>query len=323
MSHAELHFRAMGTDCQILVIAPGDSASDLVQLGRDRVEMLEQCWSRFREDSDLNHLNAWAGRGPIPVSEDLLLLVERMVSAWEITAGLFDPTVLAAMRAHGYDADFDVVSARPAGSISDVVLSSTPGMSGVQVDRRAGTVALPAGIGIDPGAIGKGLAADVIAEELAGAGASGVLVNLGGDVSIVGADTSPWGIAVQDERLAAAHSERVLTVLEFDAEATRLGTATSTTLKRRWAQGRRHHVIDPRTGTMSSSPLVQVTLVANSAWEAEVLATAALLLEPAAAVELLEPHGVTAILLTADDITTVPEDLMSPSTHHPKEHVHG
>ena len=329
MSRSVLHFRAMGTDCQILVIADGDSASELVQLGRDRVEMLEQCWSRFRPDSDLNHLNEWAGRGPVPVSEDLLLLVERMVDAWQLTSGLFDPTVLAAMRAHGYDADFDIVAARPAGSISDIVLASSPGMSGVVVDHDAGTVTLPVGIGLDPGAIGKGLAADVIAEELSSAGATGVLVNLGGDVAIAGLDTTPWAVAVQDERRDPADPDRVMTVLHFDGDTTRLGTATSTTLKRRWAQGRRHHVMDPRTGTMSTSPLVQVTVVAATAWEAEVLATAALLLGPAEAMDLLSANELTAIVMTPDDVTTVPTTLLprEPEPHHSpdttKEHVRG
>jgi thiamine biosynthesis lipoprotein len=114
----------------------------------------------------------------------------------------------------------------------------------------------------------------------------------------------------------------VLTVLHFDADTARLGTATSTTLKRRWAQGRRHHVIDPRTGTMSTSSLVQVTVVASAAWQAEVLATAALLLDPAEAADLLRSHGLSSILMTSDDIVTVPDHLLDLPTRE-QEHAHG
>ncbi len=133
------------------------------------------------------------------------------------------------------------------------------------------TVSLPPGVGLDPGAIGKGLAADVIAEELWSAGAQGVLVNLGGDISIAGiaGDDEPWAIGLEDERRPADDPDRLLRLLEFPIGTDRLGIATSTTLKRRWAQGRRHHVIDPRTGAMSTSPLVQVTVVAASACDAE------------------------------------------------------
>ena len=322
MSRAELHFRAMGTDCQAMVIAPGGAATTLVELARDRVELLEQCWSRFRPDSELNRLNDRAGQGPVRVSEDLMRLVQQMHQAWELTDGLFDPTVLAAMKAHGYDADFATVSARPADALASVIASSTPGMSAVAIDVDHATVTLPQGIGLDPGAIGKGLAADLIIDEIIDAGATGALVNLGGDVAIGGHDVSTWAIAVQDERKSPTDEDRVLTVLHFDADATRLGTATSTTLKRRWAQGRRHHVIDPRTGTMSTSPLVQVTVVGSAAWQAEVLATAALLLDPHSASALLRSHGLTSVLMTADAISTVPDDLLD-LTSREREHAHG
>ncbi len=302
-SRAEARFRAMGTDCHILVVAPQPEGDELVGLARERVDILEQCWSRFRHDSELSHLNASAGRGPQAVSDDLLVLVQRMRDAWRSTAGLFDPTVLTSIRAMGYDADFSVVSQRSAASITDIALAAAPGMSAITVDVEAGTVSLPAGVGLDPGAIGKGLAADLIADELWMAGASGVLVNLGGDISVAGtADHGErWAIGIEDERRPPDARDRVLRILEFPEGTDRLGIATSTTLKRRWAQGRRHHVIDPRTGSMSTSELVQVTVVAGRAWEAETQATTALLMHPPQASAWLGERGLTGILLTADD----------------------
>ena len=186
-------------------------ASDIVALAADRVELLEQSWSRFRPTSELNHLNASAGSGPVRVSPDLLLLVDRMQQAWAQSEGRFDPTVLSSMLALGYDADFATVAARPA-SIAEVPSTPAPGMSAVQVDHADGTVGLPAGVGIDPGAIGKGLAADIIVAELMAAGAAGVLVNLGGDLAFAGttADGSPWTIGVEDERVPADDPDRVL-----------------------------------------------------------------------------------------------------------------
>lgn len=293
---SEGRFRAMGTDCHVLVHAPAGVDAELVELARSRVELLEQCWSRFRPDSELSLLNARAGTGPVDVSEDLLRLVERMRAAWLLSDGLFDPTVITSMTSLGYDADFATVAARPVASIDDVVLAAAPGMSGVRIEGS--TVALPAGVGLDPGAIGKGLAADLIATELHAAGAQGVLVNLGGDVSVAGTVPEAWAIGIEDERRASDDPERTLRILEFPEGTDRVGVATSTTLKRRWAQGRRHHVIDPRTGTMSSSDLVQATVVASTAWEAEVMATTALLLPPADAASWLVDHDVTGVLLT-------------------------
>ena len=301
----------MGTDCHVVVVADEPATADLLELATERVELLEESWSRFRPTSELNRLNARAGSGPITVSGDLLVLVERMKQAWALSAGLFDPTVLHSMQALGYDADFATVVAR-ADVIDDVVFAAAPGMTGVTVDEIASTVSLPEGVGIDPGAIGKGLAADLVAAELYEAGADGVLANLGGDLAFIGttADGSGWEIAVEDERRAADDPERVLRSFDFPDGATTAGVATSTTLKRRWAQGRRHHVIDPRTGSMSISDLVQVTVVADEAWQAEVMATTALLMTSDEALGWLRDRDITAILLTADRavVTTDEED---------------
>lgn len=301
---SDLSFRAMGTDCQILVDAPAPHADRLAELGRMRVDLLERCWSRFQVDSELNQLNASAGRGPQQVSADLLELVVRMDQAWRATDGLFDPTVLNAVNALGYDVDFAQVAARVVADAASIPSSPAPGMAGVVIDVASSTVALPAGIGIDPGAIGKGLAADLVAADLHAAGANAVLVNLGGDIAVAGQLEVPWLIAVTDERLPRETEDRTLQLLELRPGTTAAGVATSTTLKRRWAQGTRHHVIDPRTGGMAQGTLVQVTVAHDSACTAEVLATAALLMDPEAAAAWLQVQGASAVLLTHDTVIT-------------------
>jgi thiamine biosynthesis lipoprotein len=308
MPTGERRFRAMGTDCHVLVYAPRLVAEELADLAVVRVELLEQSWSRFRPTSELNRLNASAGHGPQPVSADLLRLGLAMQEAWLGTGGLFDPTVLASMRALGYDADFATVVARPATALDDVLLAAAPGMSGVTIDEASCTISLPSGVGLDPGAIGKGLAADIVVEELRGAGADGVLVNLGGDVSLAGEPEAGerWSIGIEDERRATDDPERLMRTLIVDGG--RAGVATSTTLKRRWAQGRRHHVLDPRTGSMSASDLVQVTVVAPTACTAEWSATAALLQSADDAAVWLHQQQRTAILLTNDRVVSVEKE---------------
>ena len=304
LQESRLSFRAMGTDGEIQVHSATGSAEDLCALGRERVELLEQAWSRFRPDSGLSRLNARAGDGAQPVSEDMLLLVDHMRRAWVATDGLFDPTVLTSMIALGYDATLADVQRRSPGHWGDVTLAGAPGMSAVVVDAEAGTITLPAGVGLDPGAIGKGLAADVVADELAAAGAEAVLVNLGGDIALRGrpyADGA-WLIAVADER----EPGRMLTTVGI-ADLTG-GVATSTTLKRRWAQGRRHHVLDPRTGQMTGSDLVQASVIAPSASVAEVLATAALCLPSEQAAAWLTAREVRALLLTSTTTLRIGKD---------------
>jgi FAD:protein FMN transferase len=300
-------FRAMGTDCHVLVSAP-DAECALVDLAQARVELLEQAWSRFRPTSELTRLNLRAGTGPVEVSGDLLALLTRMQQAWALTDGLFDPTVLSSMTSLGYDADFATVAARTIPA-ADVVVTPAPGMSRVVVDPAASTVQLPLGVGIDPGAIGKGLAADMIVEELRMAGATAVLVSLGGDISVGGRLDEPWLLAIEDHGI----SDVPACLIDLPTGTDRAGIATSTTAKRRWASGRRHHVIDPRTGTMAQSDIVQTTVAAESAWRAEVLATTALLADADAA-ELL-PASVWCRIVRTDGSVDMLGSLDSISTH--------
>ena len=292
-------WRAMGSTAEITVVADTTIVTDLVSLGQRRVELLEQCWSRFRPTSELVRLNAHAGQGPLEVSDDLLTLVVTMIEGWERTNGLFDPTVLQSVTAHGYDADFTTVIARDyVGSLQS--LQPARGMADIVVDPIANTITMPAGIGIDAGAIGKGLAADLIVTELLAAGAEGVLMSLGGDLAFAGQapTTDGWIIGVEDAR---GGSNEVVATWAFTSE--RGAVATSTTCKRRWANGTRHHSIDPRTGALTTSSTVQATVIADRAWYAEVSATAALVLDQADAITWLEDRELTGLLMTHDDIT--------------------
>ena len=141
------------------------------------------------------------------------------------------------------------------------------------IEIIANTVRLPAGTGFDPGGIGKGLAADIVSDELRAAGAEGVCINLGGDVRVDG--TEPDGGRMDGvHRLPGA---RPTDRARRSSHAARSRRRPS--LHRRWRVGGeiRHHLIDPATGLPSDSNLTFVSVVAGHAWTAEVLAKAVLL----------------------------------------------
>jgi thiamine biosynthesis lipoprotein len=282
----ESHVRASGTDAHLVIVSDDES---LLRLGADRVRELEGRWTRFTDTSEVSALNQHAGY-PVMVSADTYDLVERSLLAWRLTCGRFDPTVGAAVVAHGYDRDFAeiataVVPATPA--------SPAPGPAGIELDPVIDAVTLPTGVTFDPGGIGKGLAADITAAALIQAGAHGALVNLGGDLRALGRPPAPegWAVTVPDP----FDPERELLRLALPHGA----VATSSRLRRRWqtTTGEAHHLMDPATGRPADTDVVAVTVVTGEGWRAEALTKALFLLGPPGLDILEDAHGV---VVTAD-----------------------
>ncbi len=270
----------MGSDIHLIVVG-GDGSVNLVDTARDRIDQLERRWSRFRPDSEVSLLNAAAGRSVV-VSDDTRLLVERAVDAWRLTGGGFDPTLLDALRAAGYDRTFDDLHDD---LHDDLMLRgldvSRPGCTDIMFDGES--ITFPVGMGFDPGGIGKGLAADLVATQLIDAGAAGVCVNMGGDLRVRGQSPTGtgWTLAIDHPRCARP----IALVGLWDG-----AVATSSVLRRVWTVGgrSRHHLIDPSTGQPSTSDLALASVVAGEAWMAEVLAKTVLLRGSARAFDLLD-----------------------------------
>ncbi|KUL42553.1 hypothetical protein ADL12_09925 [Streptomyces regalis] len=277
----------MGSTGHLLVTGAGPK---LLALARTRLAELEALWSRFRPDSELCRLNASLGQW-VTLSPPTVAVVRRAVRAWEVTGGLFDPTVLPALEAAGYTRSFASPAPEPS---SFAAPARAPGCAGIEIEDDR--VRLPVGVRLDLGGIGKGYAADLLTEELLAAGAQGACVNLGGDVRAAGSPpgADAWVIAVEDE--ARPGTDLAWLALAEGA------VATSTRLRRRWRRGSEevHHLIDPADGTPADTPVATVTVVAAETHWAEVLAKAALIAGPAAGAVLLEAHGVAGLLVTED-----------------------
>ncbi|MGZ4147898.1 MAG: FAD:protein FMN transferase [Actinomycetota bacterium] len=278
---AEIRFRSMGCDAHVVVT--GDRR--LLDVARSRVDELDRRWSRFRPDSEITTLNVRRGIGH-HVSDDTFRLVERGVRAWNETGGRFDPTVFGDLVREGYDRPFEAVAVDPRGGVSALHRNA----GGIRLDREARTVAMPADAGFDPGGIGKGLAADIVCEELLVLGAAGVCVNLGGDLRTVGEGPADGGWVVS---IGAGPDPCTIAISSG-------GVATSTTTLRSWVVGgeRRNHLIDPRTGRSLRTRVVAVTALSRDAASAEVATKHALLAEPGREIDALEELGCDGMAFT-------------------------
>ena len=276
-------FRAMGTDVELLLDAPQSVESFLALAVAEReMSRLEALLSRFREDSELSALNR---SGSLHAGPDLARVTQLAVEARTRTEGRFDPTVHDAIVAAGYDRSFEELDGRVATAAAPMRCGG-----GVSVDPATGLIALEPGFRLDLGGIAKGYAVDRLCDVLSPRGPC--LVDAGGDIAVRGGS---WPVGVET-------SEGMIT-LELSYGA----VATSGIDRRRWrtAAGEAHHMIDPETGQPADRDLVRVTVVADSAIEAEVLAKS-LFLAGAEQAELeANDRGTRAVLVTTDNRTVL------------------
>lgn len=279
-------FRAMGSDFHVIVVG---GSRELLTAAHARLAELESRWSRFLPDSEISRLNRSGGR-PVLVSEDTICAVTAAVDAWRDTDGRFDPTVLPALVAAGYDRDFATldpdVDLDPA---SRPRFAAAPGCAGIVIDPLVGAITLPPGVAIDLGGIGKGLAADLVVSELGAAGAGGACVNAGGDLRVQGESPGADGWVVDVEHLPA------IRIALADG-----AIATSSSSKRRWTQGGAtyHHLLDPRQGVPAHAGLTAVTVIAGTAATAETLTKAAFVAGVERGAAVIEQSGATGLFVT-------------------------
>lgn len=284
-----------------MIINQADGGGGEVDRAVALLQRLEALWSRFLPDSDISRINQSVG-APVVVAPETITLVETMKAAWDLTQGRYDPTILPILVASGY-------AASKADAALSTVLPEGPmrigAMEEVFVDPYRCTVMAPTGVALDPGGIGKGLAADKAVALLLDAGADGALVSIGGDLAAAGTAPERDGWRIDIERADPGETPLCRAMVDHG------GVATSSTRSRRWDHdGRhRHHAIDPSTGAQSDTDLAAVTLFATSGWRAEVFATGALLAGSESVIAYLESHGLSGLAIVDDGAVLRTADL--------------
>lgn len=265
----------MGNTARVIVVAEREEELDhLIGAAQARLAQLEARWSRFISTSEVSQLNTALHSTWTSVSDDTALLLHYLGEAFRATNGAFNPFLLPALISAGYS--HSLTNNATVSLPHSVSWHATAADLEVQHTSTGWQARLLNGATVDPGGIGKGLAADLIAEQLIALNAIGASVSVGGDLRCIGApgDAEVWPIDIED-------SERPQEIAASIAIPSG-GVATSSTHAKRWHVGSNmlHHVIDPISGKpiAQSTPdaLHTTTVIASTAAWAEVFATALL-----------------------------------------------
>jgi FAD:protein FMN transferase len=288
-------FEVFGTTAVLLVTDP--RAITQARSAADKVlATVDQACSRFRPDSELVRLNG-AGGEPQAISATFADLLAAALRAAALTGGDVDPTCGRALTSLGYDRDFaDLKAAGDAGPRLTGSVGPVPGWRNVHLDHAGRRAWLEHGAQIDLGATAKAWAADRCAAQLASGLDCGVLVSLGGDVSVAGPPPPEhWAIRVSDDHAAPEPAPGQTVTISSG------GLATSSTTVRTWTVGGRrvHHIIDPATGEPARSCWRTVSVAAGTCTDANIASTAAII-RGAAAPDWLHDLGLPARLVRQD-----------------------
>jgi thiamine biosynthesis lipoprotein len=282
-------FQAMASRCEVRLFAPdAGTAKGWADAAIAEVRRIEAKYSRYRDDSVTTAINRAAGGAAVAVDAETAGLLDFGAALHASSGGRFDLTSGVLRRV------WDFKSQRlPA---PEQVTALLPLIGWPQVEWHAGAVRLPRpGMEIDFGGIGKEYAADRAGAMLLHQGARHGLVNLGGDVRVIGPvpDGTPWRIAIQHPRGRPGE-----TLARLDVAAGAL--ATSGDYERYLVvDGRRYcHLLDPRSGWPVGA-WQSVSVVAPLAVAAGACATVAMLDDVDGALAFLRGQGVRFLAVDA------------------------
>lgn len=276
-------FKAMGSPCELQIHAlDARAAARIADLVVDDVARLEARYSRYRTDSELSRINAIAAAGgSTDVDAETASLLDYAAACHAESGGLFDVTSGLLRQAWRFDRERvpdDAALAPLLARIGWEKLSWVPPV----IEFRC------PGMELDFGGIVKEYAADRAAALCVEAGVRHGLVNLGGDVKLIGTrpDGTPWQVGIEHPRRPGT----VLATLPLQGA----GVATSGDYERCIViDGVRYsHLLHPRTGRPVRH-LAAVTVVADLCVVAGSASTIAMLKEesgPAWLTALGLPH---------------------------------
>ena len=247
----------------------------------DRLEYYEKIFSRTLEGSELYEVNARLAEAVsqglydvrVPLSAELYQALYFALEYAEITNGAFDPTLGKLLELYDFSGSEHTV---PSSEEREEILSHC-GWQKLRAEASGDTaypyqltVADP-GIVIDLGGMAKGYIADCLKQELRAENVSSAIINLGGNILVIGNKPDGKSFRVGVTKPVSGSSEYLTDFSLSDASA-----VTSGSYQRFFEQDgvTYHHILDPATGLPAESGLKSVTVVAGRSVVADILSTA-------------------------------------------------
>ena len=247
-------YNLLGTACTVRLYTGGSAA--ILDAAFARIAEIDARMTTNGTASEVDQINAAAGKKPVPVTSDVLTVIQRGLEYSRDGDGAFDITVEPLVKLWGIGS----ASARVPQPLEIKNALALIDFHRVSLDSKRSTVFLEKpGMGLDLGSVAKGYAADEVARLVRALGVATALIDLGGNVLTMGTkpDGSLWRIAIQNPD--APRGTKIGYVDIANGSVTTAGTYERFFEK----DGKRYfHILDARTGYPSWNGLSAVAIVA-------------------------------------------------------------
>ncbi len=252
----------------------------------------EKKFSKTVEGSDIWKINHAEGAW-VEVSEETIDILKQAIYYSELTEGAFDVTIAPLTELWHVNDNDGILPAEE--EIKEAM--SHVNYRFIEIDENKVRLT-DEKAQIDLGGIAKGYIADKLEELMKERGVTSAMIDLGGNIKVVGrkTDGSSWNIGIQ--KPFADRNEVIGSVMVTDK------TVVSSGIYERYFEcdGKiYHHIIDITTGAPSESDLESVTIIGESSAAADALSTSCILLGSQKGMALIESiEGVEAVFVTRD-----------------------
>ncbi len=288
---------ALYYDTIVTVELFGQDTASLEELADDCMRLCDHYQKLFDPDiktSDIARINA-AETATVTVDHDTAVMLSQALHYSEVSDGKFDITIAPVSSLYDWHISPPVIP-----SDSDLAAAcSLVDHGNVIVDTDKNTVTLLSGdTRIDPGAAAKGYIADRIADRLEGESITGAIINMGGDMRLVGrkTDNSLFNIGINDPD----NDGCIISLCLSDC-----AVATSGTYERCYEKDgvNYHHILDPFTGKSADTDIRSITVISKMSLDCDCLCTVGILLGYEKASELIEQTPDTEAVFILNDGT--------------------
>jgi FAD:protein FMN transferase len=281
----------MGTLIEIVIQEPNnDLAQKAISTSFNEISRLEKIMSTYLPNSELSKLNSLAGGEiKIPVSPDLLKVIQRGVHWGTLSNGAIDISIGPAVKLWEFNSE--TPSPPDVGELKKV--SELINYKDIIVDGNS--IGLKkAGMSLNLGSIAKGYAVDQAIKNLKKMGIKNGLVNAGGDLMAFGlkSKTKGWHIGLQHPR----KPEEIVASLDIKDKA----VATSGDYQRYFIKDkiRYHHILNPKNG-WPANQAISATVISDNVMDADALSTALFILGEKKGLALINSlEGIEGMILS-------------------------